>query len=662
MIRLKLGSRAAGIGLAALVLGVSLAGCAARRHVARPGEDPYDKITIARFDGVGTSVGIVRDLPRRAYQRRRMTPRVGPPPAAPGERLHPLLNKWLADSLHTKQDTLLVTFRSGVVVPRFPEPDMSRPRADSVNVLALMQARILRDSLLSRRDPQYDADLQDLVVNFQAQVLERFWLGQVLRVVMPLGRVAPLSTRHGVLYIQPVHSGEPPPQPPPPTPGNGDEVSVARGRIVSDPYFYWPSIRSYGWMSLLDTGVQFTHELFQPQTQIGIQGDCVNCKTDPNGRGDCVTIDPLRPFDPSDQCTPGHGTSSAAVIVGNAARGNDYRGVTEAKLDCFRVYEGCPAALNSAAVLRGFQDAVSNLDRVICAEIAADSSDLSAIAIFADNAFNAGAAVIAANGNKTSPSTGTGTTTKAPAYARRVIGVGGYDVTLSPPATILQQTWGPTWDGRAKPDIQTPTNTETAQGTAVTVSTPISNYWTYTGTSGAAPYAAGAAALLRNWLKWASNTTDPGQTYAQMILSGRQLFPFIDPKVGAGPIELPTNGWGCFGKVLIDAGTVVEVPIDITGLGIRRVEAALWWPEELKTDTAGNRLPSHNMIHLYLLDPLGNVRASSDGALGVFQRTSAENTQLSDGSWAGGKWTLQIVGKVVLLGPQDVYWTAALRL
>jgi serine protease AprX len=647
------------LGLVACASWLAISGCASHRHLARPGEDPYDRITVARFDAGATSARRTRDLPRSAYRPARPTRRSGPAPGPHASRLHPLLSQWLIDSLGTKQDTLLVTFEDGVVVRRFPEPDMSLPRNAPPNLTALAHAAAMRDSLLGRRASRYTTDSLDLVQHFGAQVLERFWLGQVLRVVLPLDQVTPLSNRPGVIYIQPVHSGEPPPQGGP-TPSTGDEVAIARGRIASDQYFAWPPISSYGWMSLLDTGVQFTHELLLTGNHIGIRGDCVNSKVDPLGHGDCVTPDPLKPFDPAEQCGTGHGTSSAAIMVGNDVRGDSYRGVTAGTLDCFRVYEGCPPTLNSAAVLHGFQDAVSNLDRVICAEVAADSTDLSAIAIFADHAYDAGAVVIAANGNKTSPSTGTGTMVKSPAYARKVIGVGGYEVTLTPSATILQQSWGPTWDNRAKPDIQAPSNTETARGSATSSITP-SQYWNFTGTSGAAPYGAGAAALLRNWLKWAANITDPGQIYAQLILSGRQPFPFSDPKVGAGPIELPTSGWGCFGKVTIGSGSVVDVPIEITQPGIQRIEAALWWPEELKIDAAGNRVPSHNVIQLFLLDPLGNVRGTSDGVTGVFQRTSAANTQTTGGTWAGGTWKLEIIGELVPFGPQDVYWTAAMR-
>ena len=74
--------------------------------------------------------------------------------------------------------------------------------------------------------------------------------------------------------------------------------------------------------------------------------------------------------------------------------------------------------------MRGFQTAVAVLDRVIVAEMQGNGDDLSAISAAADNAFDAGAVVIAANGNN-----GPGANTvNTPANAHQVIGVGNFDV------------------------------------------------------------------------------------------------------------------------------------------------------------------------------------------------------------------------------------------
>ena len=114
------------------------------------------------------------------------------------------------------------------------------------------------------------------------------------------------------------------------------------------------------------------------------------------------------------------------------------------------------------------------------AEMQGGGSDTSAISTAADSAFDAGAVVIAANGNNGPNSS----TVNTPANAHKVIGVGNFDVqTLS---QIQSQSRGPAPDNRFKPDIQAPTNTETASNSSD------SALRVFGGTSGATPYAAGA--------------------------------------------------------------------------------------------------------------------------------------------------------------------------
>jgi serine protease AprX len=139
---------------------------------------------------------------------------------------------------------------------------------------------------------------------------------------------------------------------------------------------------------------------------------------------------------------------------------------------------------------------VGVLDRVIVAEMQGGGDDLSAISRAADAAFDAGAVVIAANGNN-GPSA---STVNTPANAHRVIGVGNFDVQTQ--NQVTSQSRGPAPDGRFKPDIQAPTNTETASNAFDTA------FRSFGGTSGATPYAAGAAALLRNWLRGSSFSID----------------------------------------------------------------------------------------------------------------------------------------------------------
>ncbi|MBD0345174.1 MAG: S8 family serine peptidase, partial [Coleofasciculus sp. Co-bin14] len=441
----------------------------------------------------------------------------------------------------------------------------------------------------------------------------------------PLGRVSALATRQDVMYVQPNNAGEKPPQ----NANNNDDVDDGRARMVSDPYFNLGL--TGGWIGLLDTGMRFTHTQFNNPSHIGYRRDCVN------GGDNCNTGSNLNP---NDDCW-NHGTSSGAIITANANQGNAYRGVTGITLDSFKVYPTsftstgtCNGGLETSAAVRGFQAAVASLDRVLVAEMQGGGDDTSAISTAADNAFDAGAVVIAANGNN-GPNAGT---VNAPANAHKAIGVGNFDVqTLN---QIESQSRGPTRDNRYKPDIQAPTNTETASSAS---DTALRNFG---GTSGATPYAAGAAALLRNFLRGTSFSIDPGQVYALLILSGQQPYPFNNTS-GAGKLSLPNNGWASWGKVSVSNGATIDIPLTISGTAPNTFDSALWWPETTSQQ--------HNDVDLSLVDPSGVVRSSSISGPSVFERVRVA------GSVASGTWKLRIRGYSVT-GSQTVYWASHVRL
>lgn len=219
--------------------------------------------------------------------------------------------------------------------------------------------------------------------------------------------------------------------------------------------------------------------------------------------------------------------------------------------------------------------------------------------------------------------------------AHKAIGVGAVDVQTL--ATVSQIN-GPAADGRTKPDIQAPTNTETASNASNTA------LRVFTGTSGATPYASGAGALLRNWLRGSNFDIDPGQVYAQMILSGQT--PFFNNTNGAGLLNLPTGGSAFFGKTSVGNGGTINIPLNI-GAGHNRFDCAIWWPE-----TAAQ---SHNDVDVSLIDPFGVTRASSLSISSVFERARFS------GAVASGTWTLRIRGFSVPAGPQTVYFTAHVR-
>jgi hypothetical protein len=551
-----------------------------------------------------------------------------PPADVVPEKIHPVLNRWLAERKPDEYEILVVNFRDELKIPRFPEPETLEGRDYPANRASLSRATELVREIASKRADSYKRLAEELRGQYKAVVLQTFWLINAVTVKAPLGAVRELAARPDVLYVEPDQAGDVPPQ---------NEVSVGRSRIVSDPYFNLGL--TGGWIGLLDTGMRFTHTQFNAPDHIAFQYDCVN------GGADCNTAGPS--FNPNDDCW-NHGTSTAGIITANSNQGNLYRGVTGITLDSLKVYPtsfdafgACNGFLSTTASVRGFERAVEVLDRVIVAEMQGSGNYLSAISVAADNAFDSGAVVIAANGNN-GPAAGS---VNAPANAHRVLGVGNFDVQTL--VQINSQSRGPTPDNRYKPDIQAPTNTRTASNANDTA------LRTFTGTSGATPYASGAAALLRNWLRGTSFSIDPGQVYAQMILSGQQPYPFNNTS-GAGPLNLPTNGYAWWGKVSISNGQTIDISLPIGSANANTLDGALWWPE-YAFNFGAFTLEWHNDVDLHLVDPSGVTRDWSLSIPSVYERARVA------GSVSTGTWKLRIRGYNVSIGPQTVYWAAHVR-
>ncbi len=575
-------------------------------------EDPFNRITTVNFEDAAIRQREVSEIPEDAFTQERLEEKEpddrGRVPEV--DKLHPRLRELLEQGAADERVRVLINFRDDVQIPRFPEPFLDQPRDSRGNQRAAARAEELIAEIQERRTAGYDSLSATLGQAYQAEIIATFWLIKGMTVEIPLGAVRELMQRDDIVYIELEDAGEEPPQ----NANNNDDVQDGRASIVSDPYFNLG--QTNGYIGLLDTGLRFTHVLFNSPSNIDLRFDCTD--------GTCNNVPDI-----TDDCW-NHGTSTAAIISGNNTQGNAFRGVTGLILDSFKVYPAACGGLNATATVQAFQRAVAILDRVIVAEMQSGQNATGSISTAADNAFDAGAVIIAANGNN-----GPGdATVNAPAIAHRVIGVGDYDVQTQ--IQIASQSRGATADNRFKPDIQAPTNTETAS------SASDSAFRVFGGTSGATPYAAGAAALLRNWLRGNSGSIDPGQVYAQLILSGSQPYPFNNT-TGAGPIRMPVNGWGWWGKVSVSDGQTINIPLNVPGGTHDVVDGALWWPE-----TAAQ---THNDVDLYLVDPSGNVRDFSWSIPSVFERARVE------GSIQSGTWTLRIHGYDVS-GSQTVYWTA----
>jgi len=238
--------------------------------------------------------------------------------------------------------------------------------------------------------------------------------------------------------------------------------------------------------------------------------------------------------------------------------------------------------------------------------------------------------VIAANGNN-GPSA---STVNVPALAQKVLGVGA--VELATGSTPSYQSLGPAPDGRTKPDIQAPTNVETvsnADDTATQV---------FGGTSAATPHAAGAAALVRNFLRGPNAAIDPGSVYSFMIAAGNSAS--SSNTTGAGLVKLPVGGQITYGAQNVGQGQTASFSVPVRAADAAMdLNVAIWWPEQPAT---------HNDIDLVLVDPNGVGRGGSFSYDGVFERFHLR------GPIMPGTWTVRMNGFTVPGGSQLVHMTA----
>jgi serine protease AprX len=619
---------------AAASLTVLATGCAPLNPPSqRAGDDPFGQIHSAPHATASTAGRTTTRLLSPAYRARWFfqIPRLRPSPLPPRDKVHPLLRQWMGTRPGTDIEELVVSFEDTVAIPRFPKADLGRSRNDPINEAWVNSAKSMIDTLAVHRSIQYAKDSLDLVGTYRAQIRDRFWLIQAMVVRMPLGMVDSLSHKLNVVYIRP-NVGDGPPHH---DSNTRNDPIAARERIGSKHYSDLGL--GNGWIALLDTGVRTSHVMLCGPNLCWIANcETGGCEVPYAGGSSCMSYAaPCPPNAGGDMDTDGHGTSTAAILVGNASLGDGMAGVTQGSLDCFTVY-GSDNRVRVAASVKGFQFAVARLNQVIVAEMQDNTAtDIADVSAAADHAYEAGAIVIAANGNYSYWGSG------EPARSRRVIGVGAYYLEGE---VDLPGAWGLTVDERVKPDLQAPSYTETAKNSVANNQTQY-----FGGTSGATPYAAGAASLLRDWMAIGSSGIDPGQVYSHLILAGDKKSPYnAFSSTGAGKIKLPETGRSWWGKVWVSNSVEwVEIPVEITETVNMKVQAAIWWPEE-PVVAGGVPIDGHNDIDLQMRGPHG-VKEDAKSQVGVFERVE----------WSGvanGSWLLRLKPMTMRKVPQTVYW------
>ena len=426
-------------------------------------------------------------------------------------------------------------------------------------------------------------------------------LGNFWRTTIRVSDIPTLLERGDISYIEIADNTAP-------DPTITDYIKDGRDSIKTDQF--WNLTKTFNWIGLLDSGVTTNHSVLTPSV-IFTRKDCVNavdnnCSIDANGGTSLL--------DPSDGNPANHGSSTASILAGNNSLGNNNRGVTNLVVDSFKMSHNNSA--NYYAAIRAFKAATTEGDKVVLAEMQLNAAMNSTLASAADDAFDAGIAVIAVAGNYGANGAGS---VRCPGNAHKVITVGAYDVITRAMESYSGQ--GPTTDGRIKPDFSVPTKTRAAK--------PVNGYSSmlpFGGTSGAGPYGAAAAGIVRS-IMYQSNGTyyEPGAVYSYLMTSlDRSIFSNI---IGSGYLEFDekanTHVW--WGVRTVPSNSSVSIPIYVSSVmsSITHVYASIWWPEEVQQ--------AHNQLSMYMCRPSDNACSGNAWNNTVWQHLGWHTTD--NGTW-----------------------------
>ena len=322
---------------------------------------------------------------------------------------------------------------------------------------------------------------------------------------------------------------------------------------------------------VIDTGIDPAHEQIQPRT---------------------VTFKDFIGTRSTAYDDHGHGTHVASIAAGDGVGGTSaatFAGVAPAAgLWAAKVLSSSGSGSNDGVAAGvqwcAAQSGVRVLSMSLGDDAGGDGTDVVSLAV--DNAVAAGDVAVVAAGNA-----GDGARTiAAPGTAAGAITVGAVAEHSNPVGTDRHDDgiWlaafssrGPTVDGRAKPDVTAPGVTVRAAdaGTA-------SGYVTFSGTSMATPYVAGAVAL---GLEAAPQATPANVRSALTATTLDAGAPGVDNEWGAGLVDVrafvdalagaaaprrtPFPAWSRVTGVVPDGG-FVDVPIEVSAEGVGQPLAA----------------------------------------------------------------------------------------
>ena len=371
----------------------------------------------------------------------------------------------------------------------------------------------------------------------------------------------------------------------------------------------------------------------------------------------------------------GHGTHVACSVLGDGSQGG-YAGVVPAAELYFQAMEhDASGSMYSASINTLLNSAYSNGARTHTnswgsmsssdyGKYTTDAEDVDDRTNYYDRYYSGrdGLTVLFANGND-GPDSGT---VGAPATAKNAISVGMHQARYSgaPNDIMSSSSRGPTDDGRIKPDLLAPggyVRSCRAQEAQDISGSTWSNQWymEYTGTSMATPNAAGAAAMVREYLTEIAQRQQPQGALVKSLL-------ILGAEDSGNSRDIPNNdeGWGRVNlrntlapnagrgiwvddrSVVSSSGSVKAYSFNITS-GNVAFKASLVWSDERGSRFA-NGAQLVNDLNLEVEAPDGTIYRGNDFFNGR--------------STTGGAWDdLNNVEVVLIDQAQSGIWTVRIK-
>ncbi|MBK7141502.1 MAG: S8 family serine peptidase [bacterium] len=248
------------------------------------------------------------------------------------------------------------------------------------------------------------------------------------------------------------------------------------------------------------------------------------------------------------------------------------------------------------------------------------------------------------------------------ACSKNVLSIGAINSNNSSMTSF--SSWGPTDDGRIKPDVVGPGCQSTGDG-GLTSTNTTTGYTVMCGTSMSAPAVAGVVALMhqQQYLSWGAQAILPSSIKAILVNSATDLGSTgPDYQYGHGRVETVNAvkkvaiGSPSYIESQIAHGDVVQYDITVPG-ATSRLKVTLAWDDPGGTAISGNTLI--NDLDLVLIDPFGaetkpwvmNPAVPSASATRNFnRRDNVETAEVVSPS--AGLWKARVTGFNIPDGPQ----------